>query len=163
RAADPLLPRAPQGLGRGRAQRSRRRAGRGAGAAPPGGDLMSLLVVGISHHSAGVDLLERVTVAPETTAEVLARLLAQPSVSEAVVLSTCNRVEVYAAVSAFHGGLAEIGAVLAERAGQPVSELAPHLYVHYGADAVRHALRVAAGLDSMVVGEAQILGQLRSA
>src|SRR5262249_39282151 len=77
--------------------------------------------------------------------------------------STCNRVEVYASVSAFHGGLADIGTVLAERAGCSVTELAPHLCVSYDADAVRHAYRVAAGLDSMVVGEAQILGQLREA
>src|SRR4029077_12081861 len=94
---------------------------------------------------------------------VLAQLVAQPYVTEAVVLSTCNRVEVYAAVTAFHGGLAEIGAVLAERAGLDVVTLASHLYVHYDDDAARHALRVAAGLDSMVVGEAQILGQLRDA
>jgi glutamyl-tRNA reductase len=80
-----------------------------------------------------------------------------------VVLSTCNRVEVYAAVSAFHGGLTEIGALLAERAGCPVADLAGHLYVRYDAEAVRHAFRVAAGLDSMVVGESQILGQLRDA
>jgi glutamyl-tRNA reductase len=80
-----------------------------------------------------------------------------------VVLSTCNRVEVYAGVSAFHGGLADIAAVLAERAGVPAAELAPHLYVHVEAEAARHAFRVASGLDSMVIGEAQILGQLRDA
>jgi glutamyl-tRNA reductase len=89
------------------------------------------------------------------------RLAGTPYVSEAVVLSTCNRVEVYAAVSGFHGGLADIGAVLAERAGVEIGELAAYISVHFDADAVRHALRVAAGLDSMVVGEAQILGQLR--
>jgi glutamyl-tRNA reductase len=72
-------------------------------------------------------------------------------------------VEVYAAVSGFHGGLSDIGAVLAERAGVDLGTLAAHLYVHFDADAARHALRVAAGLDSMVVGEAQILGQLREA
>src|SRR6185503_2188740 len=87
----------------------------------------------------------------------------QPHVREAVVLGTCNRVEVYAAVTGFHGGLAEIGAILAARAGLDVTELASHLYVQYDAEAAAHALRVAAGLDSMVVGEAQILGQLREA
>jgi glutamyl-tRNA reductase len=124
---------------------------------------VNLLVVGVSHHTAPVELLERLSIPTDDTGSVLAALIAQPFVNEAVVLSTCNRVEVYAAVTAFHGGLAEIGAVLAERAGLDVATLASHLYVHYDDDAARHALRVAAGLDSMVVGEAQILGQLRDA
>jgi glutamyl-tRNA reductase len=124
---------------------------------------VNLLVVGVSHRTAGVALLERLSVTPDQTPQLLNRLLAQEYVGEVLVLSTCNRVEVYAAVSAFHGGLADIGAVLAERAGCAVADLAPHLYVSYEADAVRHAFRVAAGLDSMVVGEAQILGQLRDA
>jgi glutamyl-tRNA reductase len=124
---------------------------------------MNLLVVGVSYRTAGVPMLERLTVASEQLAPLLDRLLAQEYLGEALVLSTCNRVEVYAAVTAFHGGLSDIGAVLAGRAGRPVNELAPHMYVHYDVDAVRHAFRVAAGLDSMVVGEAQILGQLRDA
>jgi glutamyl-tRNA reductase len=124
---------------------------------------VNLLAVGVSHRTASVPLLERLSVPPDQTAELLTRLLAQEYVGEALVLSTCNRVEVYASVSAFHGGLADIGTVLAERAGCSVTELAPHLCVSYDADAVRHAYRVAAGLDSMVVGEAQILGQLREA
>jgi glutamyl-tRNA reductase len=124
---------------------------------------VNLLVVGVSHRTAGVSLLERLAVTADQTPQLLTRLLAQEYVGEALVLSTCNRVEVYAAVSAFHGGLADIGAVLAERAGCSVADLAPHLYVNYDVDAVRHAFRVAAGLDSMVVGEAQILGQLRDA
>ena len=94
---------------------------------------------------------------------MLARLLAQPYLREALVVSTCNRVEVYAVVASFHGGLSDIGTVLAERAGVPVTDLADRLYAHYGSDAVRHAYRVAAGLDSMVVGESQILGQFRDA
>jgi glutamyl-tRNA reductase len=124
---------------------------------------VNLLVVGVSHHTAPVELLERLSIPTDDTRSVLAALVAQPFVNEAVVLSTCNRVEVYAAVTAFHGGLAEIGAVLADRAGLDVASLASHMYVHYDDDAARHALRVAAGLDSMVVGEAQILGQLRDA
>jgi glutamyl-tRNA reductase len=124
---------------------------------------VNLLVVGVSHHTAPVELLERLSVSREETPALLSRLVGTGYVSEAVVLSTCNRVEVYAAVSAFHGGLADIGAVLAERAGVDLAMLARHLYVHFDTDAARHALRVAAGLDSMVVGEAQILGQLRDA
>ncbi|GAA1762077.1 glutamyl-tRNA reductase [Luedemannella helvata] len=124
---------------------------------------MTLLVVGVSHHTAPVALLERLSVAAADTDALLGALAGQPHVDEAVVLSTCNRVEVYAGVNAFHGALAEIGSVLAERAGVDVADLVPYLYVRYDADAVRHAFRVAGGLDSMVVGEAQILGQLREA
>lgn len=124
---------------------------------------MNLLVVGVSHHTAPVELLEKLTVSRPEAPDLLRRLLHSPYVSEAVVVSTCNRVEVYAAVAGFHGGLAEIGAALAARAGIPLTELTPHLSVHFDTDAVRHALRVSAGLDSMVVGEAQILGQVREA
>ncbi|GGJ91767.1 glutamyl-tRNA reductase [Pilimelia anulata] len=124
---------------------------------------MNLLVVGLSFRTAPVALLERLAVPPDATAEVLHHLVAGAYVGEAVLLSTCNRVEVYAAVSGFHGGLDDVCAVLAARAGVPSATLAPHLYVHYADAAVRHAYRVACGLDSMVVGEAQILGQLRAA
>jgi glutamyl-tRNA reductase len=124
---------------------------------------VNLLAVGVSHHTAPVELLERLTVSRTQTPDLLRRLLASSYVSEAVAVSTCNRVEVWAAVSGFHGGLAEIGAALAARAGVELSALTPHLYVHFDTDAVRHALRVASGLDSMVVGEAQILGQVREA
>ncbi|WP_326549576.1 glutamyl-tRNA reductase [Micromonospora sp. NBC_01813] len=124
---------------------------------------MNLIVVGASYRTTPIATLERLAVAPTDTGEVLRRLLAQPYVDAAVVLSTCNRVEVYAAVSGFHGGLADICAVLGERSASQPNDLAEHLYVHYGQAAVEHTFRVAAGLDSMVVGEAQILGQLRDA
>jgi glutamyl-tRNA reductase len=124
---------------------------------------MNLLVVGASHRTAPVATLERLVVASTELPEILARLLAQQYVGEAVVVSTCNRIEVYAAVTGFHGGLGDICAVLASHAGCTPAELANHLYVHYDGAAVEHVFRVAAGLDSMVVGEAQILGQLRDA
>jgi glutamyl-tRNA reductase len=124
---------------------------------------VNLLVVGVSHRTAPVGVLERLSVGSDELTDLLHRLVARPYLAEAVVLSTCNRVEVYAAVTAFHGALSDIGAELADRAGCPVSELADHLYVHYDDEAVRHTFRVAGGLDSMVVGEAQILGQLREA
>ncbi|HEX7744890.1 MAG TPA: glutamyl-tRNA reductase [Micromonosporaceae bacterium] len=124
---------------------------------------MNLLVVGASYRTAPVAMLERLAVADSDLRATLDRLLAQPYVGEAVVVSTCNRVEVYAAVSGFHGGLGEICAVLAAKAGCAPNDLANHLYVHYDAAAVEHVFRVAAGLDSMVVGEAQALGQLRDA
>ncbi|MCX4469852.1 glutamyl-tRNA reductase [Micromonospora sp. NBC_01655] len=124
---------------------------------------MKLLVVGASYRTAPVATLEQLAVAPADLTRTLDRLVAQPYVSEAVLVSTCNRVEVYAAVSGFHGGLGDICAVLAEQAGAPATSLANHLYVHYDAAAVDHVFRVVTGLDSMVVGEAQILGQLRDA
>jgi glutamyl-tRNA reductase len=124
---------------------------------------MKLLVVGVSHHTASFEVLERLSTPNVGAGTMLTQLVPQPHVREAVVLSTCNRMEIYSAVTGFHGGLAEIGAILAARADLTVAQLASHLYVHYDGEAARHALRVAAGLDSMVVGETQILGQLRDA
>jgi glutamyl-tRNA reductase len=124
---------------------------------------VNLIVVGASYRTTPVATLERLAVPRPDLPRTLARLLAQAYVHEAVVLSTCNRVEVYAAVSGFHGGLADVSAVLAENADRSAADLAPHLFVHYDEAAVDHAFRVAAGLDSMVVGEAQVLGQLRDA
>lgn len=124
---------------------------------------MNLLVVGVSYRTAPVSVLEQVAVTGPQTSQLLNTLVGQANVGAAVVLSTCNRVEVYAAVGTFHGGLADIATVLADGAGCTAAELAPHLYVRYDAEAVRHAYRVAAGLDSMVIGESQVLGQLREA
>ncbi|GAA4931987.1 glutamyl-tRNA reductase [Actinoplanes utahensis] len=124
---------------------------------------MNLLSIGASYRTADVAVLERLAISGPEVPELLQRLVAQPYVGEAVVVSTCNRVEVYAAVSGFHGGLGDICNVLSEHSGIPANELAGHLYVHYGEAAVQHSFRVSSGLDSMVVGEAQILGQLRDA
>jgi glutamyl-tRNA reductase len=124
---------------------------------------VNLIVVGASYRTATVDTLERLAVAEAQLPRLLRRLLSQQYIGEAVVVSTCNRVEVYAAVSGFHGGLGDVCAVLAEQSGLAANDLASHLYVNYDEAAVRHCFRVAAGLDSMVVGEAQILGQLRDA
>jgi glutamyl-tRNA reductase len=124
---------------------------------------VNVLAVGMSHRTAGVRELERATVATADAPKVLDEILRCPDVAEAVLLSTCNRVEVYAVVETFHGGLADLTGVLARHAGVDPAELGESLYVHYAAAAVEHLFSVAAGLDSMVVGEAQILGQLRSA
>jgi glutamyl-tRNA reductase len=124
---------------------------------------VNLLSVGASYRTADIGTLERLTIAADEVPGLLQKLVAQPYVGEAVVLSTCNRVEIYAAVSGFHGGLGDICSVLSAESGIPASELAGHLYVHYDEAAVRHSFRLSAGLDSMVVGEAQILGQLRDA
>ena len=124
---------------------------------------MSLLVVGMSHRTAPVTLLERAAVGPEEVPKSLHELLRGGHVSEALVLSTCNRVEFYADVDRFHAGVHDISSALARRAGVDVPTLGEHLYVHYDDAAVLHLFSVAAGLDSMVVGESQILGQLRAA
>ncbi|MGH3913055.1 MAG: glutamyl-tRNA reductase [Pseudonocardiaceae bacterium] len=123
---------------------------------------MSLLVVGLSHRSAPISVLERAAVAGTETAKLVGELLEGHNVAEALLLSTCNRVEVYAVVQTFHGGLDDVTAVLARQAGTSLDDLSGHLYVHYAAAAVEHLFSVACGLDSMVVGEPQILGQLRA-
>jgi len=124
---------------------------------------MSALVVGLSHRSAPVALLERVAVPPDELAKAADELLAGQHLTEVLVLATCNRVEVYAEIDKFHGGVSEISATLARLSGLSLDELTAHLYVHYEDRAVQHLFTVACGLDSMVVGEAQVLGQLRTA
>jgi len=124
---------------------------------------VNVLVIGLSHGSAPVEVLERAAVPAPQVPKLLDEVLRSTHVSEAVLLSTCNRIEVYAVVDAFHGGLGQVSAVLARHAGVSLAELTEHLYVHYAGSAVQHLFAVAAGLDSMVVGEAQILGQLRTA
>jgi glutamyl-tRNA reductase len=124
---------------------------------------MSLLAVGLSHRTAPISVLERAAVGVDDLPKLLDELLDQENVTEALLLSTCNRVEVYAEVDSFHGGLTGVSAVLARHGGWDADDLAGHLFVHHESSAVEHLFLVAAGLDSMVVGEAQILGQLRSA
>jgi glutamyl-tRNA reductase len=124
---------------------------------------MSVLVVGLSHRSASVSLLERTVQSDDGVVKLLADLLAAEHVDEALALSTCNRLEVYADVSKFHGGVQDVTERIALRAGVALDELADHLYVHYEDRAVQHLFSVASGLDSMVIGEQQIVGQLRTA
>jgi glutamyl-tRNA reductase len=122
---------------------------------------MSLLVIGVSHHTAPLDVLEHVASIDAGT--MLPVLGSGEAVGEALLLSTCNRVETYAEVSRFHSAVDAVTAVLAKGSGLPVDRLSKHLYVHYEDAAVRHAFRVTSGLDSMVVGDEQILGQFREA
>ncbi len=124
---------------------------------------VNVLVVGLSHRSAPVELLEQVAVGAQVLPKLLDEMVRGSHVTEVVMLSTCNRIEVYAVVDAFHGGLADVSAVLGRHAGLSRPELTDHLYMHYAGSAVQHLFAVAAGLDSMVIGEAQILGQLRAA
>jgi len=124
---------------------------------------VSVLVVGLSHRSAPVATLERAAVGGDTLIKLLRDVVQAEPVAEAFVVSTCNRVEVYADVDRFHGGVTAICELLARHCGMPPHDLTQYLYVHYEDRAVSHLLAVAAGLDSMVVGEDQILGQVRSA
>jgi len=124
---------------------------------------VSVLVVGLSHKSAPVAILEQAAVSGDTLAKLLRDVALADPVAEAFVVSTCNRVEVYADVDRFHAGVTAICDLLARHGGMPAAELTPHLYVHYEDRAVGHLLGVTCGLDSVVVGEGQILGQVRSA
>lgn len=124
---------------------------------------MSVLVVGLSHRSAPMELLERAALGDDGARDLAGRVQDADHVGESLVLSTCNRLEVVVDASTFHGALAEIGEAMCATTGLAREELTPHLYVHYDERAVAHLFSVACGLESMAVGESQILGQLRSA
>ncbi|MDT9699406.1 glutamyl-tRNA reductase [Streptomyces sp. P17] len=122
---------------------------------------MSLLVVGLSHRSAPVSVLERAALSGDAQVKLLQDTVAAEPATEAAVLATCNRIELYADVDKFHAGVAELSTLLAQHSGVGLDELTPYLYVHYEDRAVHHLFSVACGLDSMVVGEGQILGQIK--
>ncbi|GHB84261.1 glutamyl-tRNA reductase [Streptomyces umbrinus] len=124
---------------------------------------MSLLVVGLSHRSAPVSVLERAALSADAQIKLLQDTVAAEPAAEAAVLATCNRIELYADVDKFHAGVAELSTLLAQHSGVGLEELTPYLYVHYEDRAVHHFFSVACGLDSMVVGEGQILGQIKDA
>ncbi len=124
---------------------------------------MSVLVVGVSHKTAPVALLERLALGADGVTKLVDDVMGSEHVTEATVISTCNRLEIYADVDRFHGSVEEVSRLLVERAGESTEALVPHLYVHYDDGAVSHLFNVASGLDSMVVGEGQILGQTRDA
>ncbi|MHB1473183.1 MAG: glutamyl-tRNA reductase [Dermatophilaceae bacterium] len=124
---------------------------------------MSVVVLGLSHRSAPIALLEAVALDPARALALATVVRDGENVNEAIVLSTCNRVEVYAVAETFHGAVTEIGDALAAATGVPLTELREHLYVHYEDRAIAHIFSLACGLDSMAVGEGQILGQLRMA
>ena len=124
---------------------------------------MSVLLFGVSHRSAPVSVLEQLSTGESDQGKLIQQVLQSPLVTEAMILSTCNRVEVYAVVDAFHGGLSAIGQVLSEHSGLSMGELTKHAYVRYSEAAVEHLFSVASGLDSAVVGEQQVLGQVRRA
>ncbi|MCD9625352.1 glutamyl-tRNA reductase [Rhabdothermincola salaria] len=124
---------------------------------------MSVVVIGLNHRTVPLDLLERLTIDDARLPKALHDVTSRDHLSEAVVLSTCNRTEVYVVAEKFHPAYADLRNFLSELAFLPPDEFAEHLYVHDGADAAAHLFTVAAGLDSAVVGEAEILGQVRVA
>ncbi|CAM3662853.1 glutamyl-tRNA reductase [Tsukamurella ocularis] len=124
---------------------------------------MSVLLFGASHRSAPVSVLEKLAIAETDRPKVLAQLMESPHIDEVMVVTTCNRVEIYAVVEAFHPALEAVSDVLSARSGLTINDLSKHAFVRYSEAAVQHLFSVASGLDSMVVGEQQILGQIRGA
>jgi glutamyl-tRNA reductase len=124
---------------------------------------LSVVVIGLNHKTAPLDLLERMTIGDAALTKALHDLTHREHISEAVVLSTCNRTEVYAVAEKFHGAYHDIRDFLSESAYLSPEDFADHLYVHYDAPAVAHLFAVASSIDSVVVGESEILGQVRHA
>ncbi|MEI7546592.1 MAG: glutamyl-tRNA reductase [Actinomycetota bacterium] len=124
---------------------------------------MSIIVIGVNHRSAPIDFLERVSVSGDELSKAITGLVSRQNIREAAVLSTCNRSEVFAVAEKFHGAYADIRDFFCELGGMPPEELHPHLYSQHDAGAVTHLFEVAAGLDSAVLGESEILGQVRHA
>src|SRR6266511_3416956 len=123
---------------------------------------MNILVVGISHKTASVDIREKVAFAANNMEKPLQELVALPDITEGVIVSTCNRVELYATTHDIAGGMARLKRFLADYHSLAMETLEPHLYSYHGESAIRHVFRVASSLDSMVVGEPQILGQIKT-
>jgi glutamyl-tRNA reductase len=117
----------------------------------------------MSHKSAPIELLERASLDTDAAVKLSHRALETSSVTEAAVISTCNRVEIYVEAERFHGAVEEVSKLLAEHAELDREQLVHHVYVHYDDSAVAHLFAVASGLDSMILGESQILGQVRDA
>ncbi|MDQ4144969.1 MAG: glutamyl-tRNA reductase [Actinomycetota bacterium] len=124
---------------------------------------MSLVVVGLNHKTAPIELLEQLAISEEMLPKALHQLGTYEHVLEGAVLSTCNRIEVYAVVSKFHGGAQDVRNFLAEFCHVAPEDFVDRLYTYHDEGAVRHLFRVAAGIDSMVIGESEILGQVRRA
>lgn len=124
---------------------------------------MSIVVIGVNHKTGPLSLLERLTVAPADLPKAIGGLMSRVNVREAVVLSTCNRTEVYAVAERFHGAYADIRDFFCEIGGLTPDDLHAHLYSQHDDAAVSHLFEVAAGLESAVLGETEILGQVRAA
>ncbi|RQW86779.1 MAG: glutamyl-tRNA reductase [Geobacter sp.] len=124
---------------------------------------MNIIVVGLSHHSAPIELREKLAFNANRIEEPLRELVSLPDIAEGLIVSTCNRVEVYAVTRDIAAGIAQVKRFLAAFHSLPFDVVEPHLYGYHGENAIRHVFRVASSLDSLVVGEAQILGQVKAA
>jgi glutamyl-tRNA reductase len=124
---------------------------------------MSIVVIGVNHRTGPLSVLERLTIAPNDVAKAVIGLAARDNLREVAVLSTCNRTEVYAVAERFHGAYADIRDFMCELGTLRPDELHPHLYSQHDEAAAQHLFEVAAGLDSAVLGESEILGQVRTA
>ena len=122
---------------------------------------MHIAVVGLSHRTAPVEIRERLSIAEQSMEESLQRLRADEQVLEASILSTCNRLEIYTLLRHPEQGVTAVGSFLSEHSGLELGELTPHLFTYHHEEAVAHLMRVAAGLDSLVLGEGQILSQVK--
>jgi glutamyl-tRNA reductase len=122
---------------------------------------MNIIVVGLSHKTAPVEVREKLSIPTPQMEAAIAHLRSYPHVEEATILSTCNRLEVYVLVSATEPGVREVTQFLAEQGKLPVHQLRPYLFMLLHQDAVMHLMRVASGLDSLVLGEGQILSQVK--
>jgi len=122
---------------------------------------MHIAVVGLSHRTAPVEIRERLSIPEQTMEASLQALRSDEQVLEASILSTCNRLEIYTLLRHPEQGISAVGQFLAQQSGLAVDELRPHLFTYHHEEAVGHLLRVAAGLDSLVLGEGQILSQVK--
>ena len=124
---------------------------------------MSIVVFGVNHRTGPLALLERVTIADGAIAKTVHGLMSRPNIREVVVLSTCNRTEVYAVAEKFHGAYGDLRDFFCDLGGFSADELIPHVYSQHDDAAISHLFEVASGLDSAVLGESEILGQVRIA
>src|SRR6266852_2363594 len=124
---------------------------------------MAIVVCGLSHKTVPLPVIEQLAFQPQDVPKSLSRLMDHDSIHEGVILSTCNRIEVYATVHRFHPAVDEVRTFLSDVSGVASARIADGLYTYYDVSAVRHLFNVASGADSMVVGEPQILGQVRDA
>ncbi|MGB5134811.1 MAG: glutamyl-tRNA reductase [Prochlorococcaceae cyanobacterium] len=122
---------------------------------------MHIAVVGLSHRTAPVEIRERLSIPEQTMEDSLQRLRSDEQVLEASILSTCNRLEIYTLLRHPEQGITAVGQFLSQVSGLAIEDLSPHLFTYHHEDAVGHLLRVAAGLDSLVLGEGQILSQVK--
>ncbi len=123
---------------------------------------MNIVVVGLSHKTANVEIREKLAFSPTNMEKPLGALLAIDGITEGVIVSTCNRVEIYVTTRDIAGGIARVKRFLADYHNFPLDTLEQHVYALHGEEAIRHVFRVASSLDSMVVGEPQILGQIKT-